>query len=125
MRKIILIVLFFLMFIGSAQAGWIVEWDVDNSYMIPCEQPNSGFDEFGREPSQVVTTTLQICWETKINHMKKSFDNQNDAIKFMARGKESNTGWKPNLWNFEIYFSNAHCPDIDIKDMVIGGSIYD
>lgn len=106
MKAFAIMVMAVFVFCMPVSAEYIVTWTVDNSYIISCPEPDLGPDEFGRIP-QTNAMTLQICWETNIDHMHRTFATLKEAEAFVKRAKDSmpdNPRWFvfPDLQNFKI-----------------------
>lgn len=71
----------------SANAEWLVTWEVCTTYTVSCPQPESIPDEFGRVQENSIQYNLLACFHTSIVVRSKIFDTKSEAEEFYNRAK--------------------------------------
>jgi hypothetical protein len=98
--------IFLILIAAPAHAGWIVTWDVTNSWLVPCS--DSGVmveDEFGRLPGGIQMGTSLACFDTETKSMIETFESKKEALEFIERGVSESRHLIPgsSLYNFKLF----------------------
>ena len=81
---------------------FIVFWVIVNSFISPCPEPPTSYNEFGIENRSNVIFAI-TCYGTEILNKQKEFSSYEEAITFVEKGKLYCEGrWDCNLRSWRI-----------------------